>query len=146
MRRRRVDEPMKGVEKPTVRCPLAPQKVIAKGGAPLRSSGHVVARYRALPNESRLSCGAELEGSQGEFYHTARKTFSGSIWDGRRQLQALLGCAPQVIAGSCPSEEFKEHSPSLPWHLGLGCRVDRCSERTRPATPARKGTFTWTAP
>src|SRR6266536_2826836 len=90
MRRRRVDEPMKGVEKPTVRCPLAPQKVIAKGGAPLRSSGHVVARYRALPNESRLSCGAELEGSQGEFYHTARKTFSGSIGGGRRQLQALV--------------------------------------------------------
>src|SRR6266566_2089675 len=52
----------------------------------------------AQPNESRLSCGAELEGSQGEFYHTARKTFSGSIGDGRRQLQALLGCAPQVIA------------------------------------------------
>src|SRR6266566_5098362 len=42
------------------------------------------------PNESRLSCGAELEGSQGEFYHTARKTFSGSIGDGRRQLQALV--------------------------------------------------------
>ena len=41
-----------------------------------------------LPNESRLSCGAELEGSQGEFYHTARQTFSGSIGDGRRQLQA----------------------------------------------------------
>jgi len=58
-----------------------------------------------LPNESRLSCGAELEGSQGEFYHTARQTFSGSIGDGRRQLQALLGCAPQVIARVRPRQE-----------------------------------------
>src|SRR5437667_436232 len=46
--------------------------------------------FPAQPNESRLSCGAELEGSQGEFYHTARKTFSGSIGGGRRQLQALV--------------------------------------------------------
>src|SRR6266536_3134377 len=46
--------------------------------------------FLAQPNESRLSCGAELEGSQGEFYHTASKTFSGSIGDGRRQLQALV--------------------------------------------------------
>ena len=44
----------------------------------------------AQPNESRLSCGAKLECSQAEFYHTARKTFSGSIGDGRRQLQALV--------------------------------------------------------
>src|SRR5437867_2816867 len=44
----------------------------------------------AQPNESRLSCGAELEGSQREFYHTGCKTFSGSIGDGRRQLQALV--------------------------------------------------------
>src|SRR5436309_12989228 len=42
------------------------------------------------PNGSRLSCGAGLEHSQGEFYHTAHKTFSGSIGDGRRQLQALV--------------------------------------------------------
>src|SRR6058998_555139 len=42
------------------------------------------------PNEWRLSCGAGLEHSQGEFYLTARKTFSGSIGDGRRQLQALV--------------------------------------------------------
>ncbi len=44
----------------------------------------------APSNGSRLSCGAELEASQGEFYHTARKTFSGSIGEGRRQLQALV--------------------------------------------------------
>ncbi len=44
----------------------------------------------ALPNESRLSCGATLKYSQMEFYHTARKTFSGSIGDARRQLQALV--------------------------------------------------------
>ncbi len=60
-----------------------------------------------LPNESRLSCGAELEGSQGEFYNTARKTFSGSIGDGRRQLQALLGCAPQVIARVRPRQKLR---------------------------------------
>src|SRR6266702_6833065 len=56
----------------------------------------------AQPNESRLSCGATLKYSQMEFYHTARQTFSGSIGDGRRQLQALLGCAPQVIARVLP--------------------------------------------
>src|SRR5438128_1179227 len=54
------------------------------------------------PNESRLSCGATLKYSQMEFYHTARQTFSGTIGDGRRQLQALLGCAPQVIARVLP--------------------------------------------
>src|SRR5437870_2691630 len=42
------------------------------------------------PNGSRLSCGAKLECSQPEFYNTACKTFSGSIGDGRRQLQALV--------------------------------------------------------
>src|SRR6266550_4996389 len=43
-----------------------------------------------LPNGSRLSCGAELECSQTEFYNTACKTFSRSVEDGRRQLQALV--------------------------------------------------------
>ena|SRR5436309_1655452 len=42
------------------------------------------------PNESRLSCGAKLECSQTEFYNAACKTFSGSIGDGRRQLQARV--------------------------------------------------------
>src|SRR6266576_1267712 len=42
----------------------------------------------AQPNESRLSCGAELKHSQMEFYHTARRTFAGLIAEGRRQLQA----------------------------------------------------------
>src|SRR6266567_3554768 len=98
------------------------------------------------PNESRLSCGAKLEGSQGEFYHTARKTFSGSIGHGRRQLQALLGCAPQVIARVLPFRGAQGALTLAAPAPGLGCRVDRCSERTTPATPARKGTFTWTAP
>src|SRR5437660_12020447 len=44
----------------------------------------------AQPNESRLSYGSELKSSQEGFYHTGRKTFSGSIGDGRRQLQALV--------------------------------------------------------
>src|ERR1051325_870941 len=40
------------------------------------------------PNGSRLSCGAKLECSQTEFYHTACTTSSGFVEDGRRQLQA----------------------------------------------------------
>ncbi len=44
----------------------------------------------AQPNESRLSCGAKLEYSQMEFYHTAGRTFAGFIEEGRRQLQALV--------------------------------------------------------
>src|SRR5438876_972541 len=56
----------------------------------------------ALPNESRLSCGATLKYSQMEFYHTVRRTFTDPFEDGRRQLQALLGCAPQVIARVLP--------------------------------------------
>src|SRR6266576_3660514 len=44
--------------------------------------------FEALPNESRLSCGATLKYSQMEFYHTARRTFAGLIEEGRRQLQA----------------------------------------------------------
>ena len=76
-----------------------------------------------LPNESRLSCGAELEGSQGKFYHTARKTFSGSIGHGRRQLQALLGCAPQVIARVLP---FREAQGALTLAApGTGTRMPR---------------------
>ena len=69
------------------------------------SKDGLISHRTRLSNESRLSCGAELEGSQGEFYHTARKTFSASIGDGRRQLQALLGCAPQVIAQVRPRQE-----------------------------------------
>src|SRR5437667_10591277 len=94
--------------------------------------------WDAQPNESRLSCGAELEGSQGKFYHTARKTFSGSIGDGRRQLQALLGCAPQVTLGSCPSEETKGHSPSLPWHRD--CDAEWTDARNGPGPPHRCAT------
>jgi len=45
------------------------------------------------PNESRLSCGAGLEHSQGEFYHTARKTFSGSLGTGAASFKRWLGCA-----------------------------------------------------
>jgi len=44
-----------------------------------------------LPNESRLSCGAGLEHSQGEFYHTARKTFSGSLGTGAASFKRMLG-------------------------------------------------------
>jgi len=37
-----------------------------------------------------------------EFYHTEGRTFTDLFEDGRRQLQALLGCAPQVIARVLP--------------------------------------------
>src|SRR6266699_3007016 len=62
---------------------------------PLQSSpvahifrGHLMLARPA--NESRLSCGAKHECSQIEFYNTAWKTFSRSIGDGCRQLQALV--------------------------------------------------------
>ncbi len=102
--------------------------------------------WDAQPNESRLSCGAKLECSQMEFYHTAGRTFTDLFENGRRQLQALLGCAPQVIARVLPFRGAQGALTLAAPAPGLGCRVDRCSERTRPATPARKGTFTWTAP
>ena|SRR5213593_614713 len=46
------------------------------------------------PNGSRLSCGAGLEHSQGEFYHTARKTFSGSLGTGAASFKRMLGRRP----------------------------------------------------
>src|SRR5438477_11897646 len=96
-----------------------------------------------LPNESRLSCGAELEGSQGEFYHTGRKTFSGSIGDGRRQLQALLGCAPQVIARVLPCRGAQGALTAAALAPGLGSRVDRCSELTNSTAPRTQRDFHW---
>src|SRR6266513_2337807 len=41
-------------------------------------------------NGSRLSCGAELEHSQMEFYNTGREPVTGRVGVGRRQLQALV--------------------------------------------------------
>src|SRR5438093_4115709 len=72
-----------------------------------------------LPNESRLSCGAELEGSQGEFYHTARKTFSGPLRTGAASFKRWLGCAPQVIARVRPRQELRAALTvaDLPWEL-----------------------------
>ena len=93
------------------------------------------------PNESRLSCGATLKYSQMEFYNTARKTFSGSIRDGRRQLQALLGCAPQVIAPVLPFEELKEHSPSLAYHRDCDAEWTDARNSPTPPLPAHNGTF-----
>src|SRR5881394_4260451 len=45
--------------------------------------------WDAQPNESRLSCAAELEYSQMEFYHRRRCGGSFSRW---------LGCAPMKVA------------------------------------------------
>ncbi len=42
------------------------------------------------PNGVRLSCGAELEGSQPELYNTECRGVTEPIGDGRRQLQALV--------------------------------------------------------
>src|SRR6266576_3208336 len=69
------------------------------------------------PNESRLSCGAKLECSQIQFYSTACKTFSGSIGDGRRQLQALVRL------------RTTSHSLGPSFH-----RVPRSARRNRPLT------------
>src|SRR2546426_8351167 len=41
-----------------------------------------------LPNGLRLSCGAESEFSQTEFYYTACRNVRRLIEDGRRQLEA----------------------------------------------------------
>ena len=69
----------------------------------------------AQPNESRLSCGAKLEYSQMEFYHTARRTFAGLIEEGRRQLQALVRL------------RTTSHSLGPPFH-----RAPRSTRRSRP--------------
>src|SRR6266576_1902692 len=73
--------------------------------------------WDAQPNESRLSCGAKLECSQIQFYSTACKTFSGSIGDGRRQLQALVRL------------RTTSHSLGPSFH-----RVPRSARRNRPLT------------
>src|SRR6266487_6657202 len=66
----------------------------AKGG-PLKidkatTSLRIIGSIALLPNEWRLSCGAGLEYSQGEFYHTARKTFSGSLRTGAASFKRML--------------------------------------------------------
>src|ERR1044071_4440167 len=53
-----------------------------------------------LPNESRLSCGAEMKCPQTECYHTACRMFSEPVVDGRRQLQALVRHHGAVTARS----------------------------------------------
>src|SRR2546421_8339008 len=64
-------------------------------------------RYRrdrgGLPNELRLSCGAELECSQTEFYNTVCTSVTGSVEHGRRQLQALV--RQPAPAGLNPDQE-----------------------------------------
>jgi|SRR6266576_1545351 len=101
----------------------------------------------AQPNESRLSCGAKLEHSQMEFYHTARRTFAGLIEEGRRQLQAHVRLRT-TIHGSGPSStgSTEGHSPSLPSRRDLGCRMDRCSELTNATAPRTQRDFHWIAP
>src|SRR2546425_5416901 len=65
------------------------------------------------PNGLRLSCGAQLEGSQTEFYHTAWRTFSVFIEDGRRQLQARVR-PPGTRATDCSSRAELCHEPCEP--------------------------------
>jgi len=55
-----------------------------------------------LPNGSRLSCGAEHEGSQTECYHTASRMFSEPVDDGRRQAQALVRQPATTISTKGP--------------------------------------------
>src|SRR5881296_1046073 len=87
------------------------------------------------PNGSRLSCGAGLEHSQGEFYHTARKTFSGSLGTGAASFKRWLGCAPQVIARVRPRQELRGALTVayLPWNCDA--EPDRCSGLATRAAP-----------
>src|SRR6266550_5454422 len=99
----------------------------------------------APPNESRLSCCAGLERSQGEFYHTTRKTFSGSLGTGAASFKRRLRCAPQVIARVHPRQELRG-APTVayfPWELSS--RIDRCSGLATRAAPKRNGAFIWKA-
>src|SRR5437660_3524234 len=59
--------------------------------------------FPAQPNELRLSCGAELEYSQTEFYNTVCTSVTGSVEHGRRQLQALV--RQPAPAGLNPDQE-----------------------------------------
>src|SRR6267142_204833 len=62
--------------------------------APITAGGGVN-EGEMLPNESRLSCGAELEGSQEEFYHT------GS-WDVHRDRRGRgAGSFKRVLDRAC---------------------------------------------
>ena len=94
-----------------------------------------------LPNESRLSCGATLKYSQMEFYHNARKTFSGSIRDARRQLQALLGCAPQVIARVLPCRGAQGALTVAGLHRDCDAEWTDARNSPTPPPPAHNGTF-----
>src|SRR6266513_1131862 len=97
------------------------------------------------PNESRLSCGATLRYSQMEFYHTARKTFSGSLGTGAASFKRWLGCAPQVIARVRPRQELRAALTVayLPWN----CEAEWTAARDSPRgpRPKRNGTFIWKA-
>src|SRR6266705_3136454 len=88
---------------------MAPTQTAAISTAPSNSL-IAIARSQPLditrlpPNGSRLSCAAKLAYSQSEFYNTACKTFSGSIGDGRRQLQALVRQRRRLPSPASPSE------------------------------------------
>src|SRR6266576_3423612 len=101
--------------------------------------------WDAQPNESRLSCGAGLEHSQGEFYHTARKTFSGSLGTGAASFKRWLGCAPQVIARVRPPQELRGALTVA--YLLWNCEAEWAAARDSPHAPRpkRNGTFIWKA-
>src|SRR6266576_3696136 len=99
----------------------------------------------AQPNEWRLSCGAGLEHSQGEFYHTARKTFWGSLGTGAASFKRWLGCALQVIARVRPRQELRAALDRPLPPMGI-VRPNGPLLGTRHAPrPKRNGTFIWKA-
>ena len=58
-----------------------------------------------MPNEMRLSCGAELECSQTEFYNTVfQGVYRISLGTGAASFKRVLGC---------PANETGEHRKAL---------------------------------
>src|SRR6266480_3854641 len=94
----------------------------------------------AQPNESRLSCGAELECSQTEFYHTSGRTFAGLIEEGRRQLQAhvrplarvrYFGKARNALSSAVPSHRQNRASKFMTYAVLSTMKPPTRRENTR---------------
>ncbi len=66
------------------------------------------------PNESRLSCGANLRCSQTEFYYTVRQGVHRIVDDARRQLQALVRPHPQRAESPGARSYFRDSGQSPP--------------------------------
>ncbi len=91
--------------------------------------------FGTRPNGSRLSCGAELEDSQTEFYHTERKGVTAAGDHGRRQLQALVRLHTEIVARLRPCTAAQSPaSPALD-RAGRPAGQDRNVARSSPWQP-----------